>query len=59
MAIAREQPFRLVGVNAEDPLIAALRVKAEHLAAAVTYARHANKRGDARHLARKPASEGR
>ena len=46
-------------VDAEDALIAALRVKAERPAAAITYARHANKRGDARHPARKPASEGR
>ena len=36
-------------VDAEDALIAALRVKAERPAAAITYARHANKRGDTRH----------
>jgi hypothetical protein len=34
-------------------------VKAERPAAAIMYARHANKRGDARHPARKPASESR
>jgi len=44
-------------VDAEDALIAALRVKAELPAAAITYARHANKRGDARHPARKPEGE--
>jgi hypothetical protein len=36
-------------VDAEDALIAALRVKAQRPEAAITYARHANKRGDARH----------
>ncbi len=46
-------------VDAEDALIAALRVKAERAAAAITYVRHANKRGDARHPARKPAGESR
>ena len=46
-------------IDAEDALIAALRVKAEHPEAAITYARHANKRGDARHPARKPATESR
>ena len=35
-------------VDAEDALIAALRVKAQRPEAAITYARHANKRGDAR-----------
>ena len=44
-------------VDAEDALVAALRVKAERPEAAIMYARHANKRGDARHPARKPASE--
>jgi hypothetical protein len=46
-------------VDAEDALIAALRVKAERPEAAIMYARHANKRGDARNPARKPAAEGR
>lgn len=46
-------------VDAEDALIAALRVKAERPEAAIMYARHANKRGDARHPARKSASESR
>lgn len=36
-------------VEAEDALIAALRVKSQHPAAAITYARRKNKRGDARH----------
>ncbi len=48
-----------VVVDAEDALIAALRVKADRPAAAITYARHVNKRGDARHPARRPASESR
>lgn len=46
-------------VDAEDALIAALRVKAERPEAAIMYTRHANKRGDARHPARKSASESR
>ena len=36
-------------VDAEDALVAALRVKAERPEAAITYARRQNKRGDARH----------
>ena len=46
-------------VDAEDALVAALRVKAERPEAAIMYARHANKRGDARNPARKGASESR
>jgi uncharacterized cupin superfamily protein len=47
-----------VFVDAEDALIAALRVKAQRPEAAITYARHANKRGDARHPGRGSPSEG-
>jgi hypothetical protein len=36
-------------VEAEDALIAALRVKTQRPAAAITYVRHQNKRGDTRH----------
>lgn len=36
-------------VDAEDALIAALKVKAEHPEARITYVRRANRRGDARH----------
>jgi hypothetical protein len=36
-------------IDAEDALIAALRVKAERPEAAITYARRQNKRGDTRH----------
>jgi hypothetical protein len=46
-------------VDAEDALVAALRVKAQHPEAAITYARHANKRGDARHPGRTGQSESR
>ena len=42
-------------VDAEDALIAALRVKTQRPAAAITYVRHQNKRGDTRHP--EPASE--
>lgn len=38
-----------VAVVAEDALIAALRVKAEHPDATITYVRRQNRRGDARH----------
>jgi hypothetical protein len=47
--------FRLKGhsdrvmIDAEDALIAALRVKAERPEALITYVRHQNKRGDTRH----------
>ena len=47
--------FRLKGhtdrivIEAEDALIAALRVKAECPEALITYVRHQNKRGDTRH----------
>lgn len=44
-------------VDAEDALVAALRVKAQHPEAAITYARHANKRGDARHPGRGTQSD--
>jgi hypothetical protein len=36
-------------VEAEDALIAALKVKTQHPEARVTYVRPANRRGDARH----------
>jgi hypothetical protein len=36
-------------VDADDALVAALRVKAEHPEALITYVRRANRRGDARH----------
>jgi len=38
-----------VTVEAEDALIAALKVKTEHPAAAITYVRKRNERGDRRH----------
>ncbi len=47
--------FRLKGhtdrvvIDAEDALIAALKVKAERPEALITYVRHQNKRGDTRH----------
>jgi hypothetical protein len=40
-------------VDAEDALIAALKVKTQRPDARITYVRPANKRGDARHPARK------
>jgi hypothetical protein len=36
-------------IDAEDALIAALRVKAQQPEAAIIYSRRENKRGDARH----------
>jgi hypothetical protein len=38
-------------VEAEDALIAALKVKSKHPEAQLTYVRPANRRGDARHPA--------
>jgi hypothetical protein len=38
-----------IAVDAEDALIAALKVKAEHPEAIITYVRQQNRRGDARH----------
>jgi hypothetical protein len=38
-------------VDAEDALVAALKVKAQEPAAQLTYVRRQNKRGDARHPA--------
>ena len=38
-----------LAVNAEDALIAALKVKTEHPEAMITYVRQQNRRGDARH----------
>lgn len=38
-----------IAVDAEDALIAALRVKATHPEAAITYVRKRNARGDNRH----------
>lgn len=38
-----------VPVEAEDALIAALKVKQKHPAASITYVRKQNKRGDLRH----------
>lgn len=46
-----------VVVDGEDALIAALKVKMERPDAAITYVRHANRRGDARHPARRIESE--
>jgi len=40
-----------VAVDAEDALIAALKVKAERPDATITYVRRQNRRGDARHPA--------
>jgi hypothetical protein len=38
-----------IAVDAEDALIAALKVKAERPEAVITYVRQQNRRGDARH----------
>ena len=46
-------------IDAEDALIAALRVKAQRPAASITYARPQNKRGDARHPEVAAEGEGR
>jgi len=38
-----------IAVDAEDALIAALKVKTQQLEAVITYVRQQNRRGDARH----------
>ncbi len=40
-----------IAVDAQDALVAALKVKAEHPEAVITYVRQQNRRGDARHPA--------
>lgn len=44
-------------VDAEDALVAALKVKAGNPEALITYVRRQNRRGDARHPARQLAKE--
>jgi hypothetical protein len=46
-----------VVVDAEDALIAALRVKSEHPDAHIMYVRPSNRRGDARHPAQRLAAK--
>ncbi|HVY59907.1 MAG TPA: hypothetical protein VHA77_18795 [Xanthobacteraceae bacterium] len=46
-----------VVVDADDALIAALRVKLDRPQAAITYVRRQNKRGDARHPAGRLAAK--
>jgi len=48
-----------VVVDAEDALVAALKVKIQRPAALITYVRRENKRGDSRHPARGAGGEGR
>ena len=47
-----------VVVDAEDALIAALKVKMERPDAHITYVRHQNKRGDTRHPVHGLAGDG-
>ena len=49
VGIRRDKRSDQVTVEAEDALIAALKVKAAHPAAAITYVRKRNERGDRRH----------
>ena len=46
-------------VDAEDALVAALKVKIERPQALITYVRRRNKRGDMRHPMLRPAGKGR
>lgn len=46
-------------VDAEDALVAALKVKLERPEALITYVRHQNKRGDTRHPGHELGSESR
>jgi hypothetical protein len=49
VGIRRENRSDQLTVEAEDALIAALKAKAAHPAAAITYVRKLNSRGDRRH----------
>ena len=48
-----------VVVDADDALVAALKVKLEHPQAAITYVRRQNRRGDTRHPGHGLAAKGR
>jgi hypothetical protein len=48
---------RSVTVEAEDALIAALKVKHQHPDAQINYVRRSNKRGDLRHPQKRLAAE--
>ena len=49
VGLARPGRSEAVTVDAEDALIAALKVKSRHPEAAITYVRKRNARGDLRH----------
>lgn len=55
---ANSKPSHLL-VEGEDALIAALKVKARHPEALITYVRPQNRRGDARHPALEAATHAR
>jgi hypothetical protein len=46
-----------IAVDAEDALIAALRIKTERPEAVITYVRQQNRRGDARHPSHGPSED--
>jgi hypothetical protein len=47
-----------IAVDAEDALIAALKVKTEHPEAIITYVRQQNRRGDTRHPSHRLSEDG-
>jgi hypothetical protein len=49
VGLKRQGKAEHIVLDAEDALIAALRVKAENTEALIMYVRPANRRGDARH----------
>jgi hypothetical protein len=49
IGLKRQGRAEHIVLDAEDALIAALKVKAEHADATIMYVRPANRRGDARH----------
>ena len=51
VGICMEGKADRIVVRAEDALVAALKVKAEHPQATITYVRKLNRRGDLRHPA--------
>jgi hypothetical protein len=49
VGLKQKEKMDRIAVDAEDALIAALKVKTERPEAVITYVRQQNRRGDARH----------
>lgn len=49
MGLRYKTRSKVLTIEAEDALLAALKAKCENLEAAITYVRNSNRRGDCRH----------